>query len=106
MESIHYPANEQNIIFFLFLPALLRYDQQMTFCKFKVCDLMIWCTYMLQNDRYRRLINTPIISENHSFSLCGDDFKDLPCKFQVYDTLLVIIVTILCIRFQNEVDIE
>ena len=33
--------NEQNIIFFLFLPALLRYDQQMTFCKFKVCDLMI-----------------------------------------------------------------
>ena len=36
-------------------PALLRYNWHVTLCKFKVYSVMIWITYILQNDYHNNV---------------------------------------------------
>lgn len=38
-----------NILF----PALLRYDWHITLCNFKMSNLLVWYTYILQNDYHQ-----------------------------------------------------
>ena len=49
-------TNSFNLCFLLlfFFPAL-RYNQHITFCKFKVYNVIIWYTYMLQNDCHNKV---------------------------------------------------
>lgn len=76
-----------------FFPDLLRYSWHLTLCKFK---MRVWYLHILQNDHHSRLANTTITSHNYHFLfiLVSKFVICYPSNFQVYRTVLLIIVTL------------
>lgn len=56
-----------------FPPALLRYNWPTTFCKFKVCNMMMWYTYTLW-----RLVNTSVTSQLTCVCLQWEHIRSTP----------------------------
>lgn len=82
-----------------FFSTLLKYNWHTTLCKFKMYKILIWYTYVLKNDTTTVLANTSMPSHNYSFFVVMKTFKMYPhSSFQVYNTLLFAIITMLYIR--------
>ena len=86
------------LIKFNFL-ASLRYIWHIILYKFKVYNLLIWYIYVLQNDYQHSLANTCIITHNYHFFFVVRTFEiHSLSNFQVYNTLLLTVVTMLYLR--------
>ena len=55
--------------FIFFTPALLRYNWHITLCKFKLSNVLIWHTYILQNAYNLALYNISFTSHVYYFLL-------------------------------------
>ena len=76
--STHAPSSTvTHLIFFIFIfPAVLRYSRHITLRKFKVCNVMLWYTYILIYVYTTvRLVNTSITSHSFLFVCVVRTFK-------------------------------
>ena len=76
----------------------LRYNWHITWCKFKVYNVMIWFKYILWNAYHRRLVDTSFTSHNYHFVIVRTLKLYSYSNFQLYNTVLLTIVTMLYIR--------
>lgn len=79
----------------LLFSTLLRCNWNMTLCKFKVFNVLIWYIYILQMITTATLAKISIISHNYHFFFVWEHLRCTLSNFQVYNTVLLIM---LCVK--------